>query len=99
MPPNDLDPLKRYGSPLVAVLLAVILSIMVAAMIAGQLGGTYESRATVYTVCVLWVLLGAAVMFILAHRGETAPLSLSRVLLWTATIWLWPIFLLLNLRR
>ncbi|MGH6611394.1 MAG: hypothetical protein ACRECQ_14190 [Burkholderiaceae bacterium] len=96
---DDDDPLGRYGSPLAAVLLAVVLSIMLAAMLAGQFEGTYETRATIYTGCVLWVLLGAAVIFVIAHRGEASRLSVTRVLLWTASIWLWPVFLLINRRR
>lgn len=102
MPPDN-DPLTQYGAPLAGVLIAVVLSIMVAAMAAGQLEGDYETRAFIYTGCVLWVLLGAAVMFMIAHRGEGAResgrLSVARVLLWAATIWLWPVFLLLSRRR
>ena len=90
------DPLQRYGPPLAAVVMAVILSIMLAAMLAGQFPGDYEARALVYTGCVLWVLLGAAVMFILVYRSEASRLSIARVLLWTASIWLWPVFLLLR---
>jgi hypothetical protein len=96
--PND-DPLTRYGPPLVGVILAVVLSILVAAMVAGQLEGAYEKRALVYAGFVLWVLLGAAVVFILAHRGEAGRLSIARVLLWAASIWLWPVFVLLRRRR
>ena len=59
--------------------------------------GTDEGM--VYTVLVLWVLAGAVVMFILAHRAEGGRLSPARVLLWTATIWLWPLFALLAWQR
>jgi lysylphosphatidylglycerol synthetase-like protein (DUF2156 family) len=93
--PEDNDPLVRYGAPLAAVLIAVVVSVMVAAMLAGQLEGDYSTRALVYTGMVLWVLAGAVVMFILAHRSEGGRLSPGRVLLWTATIWLWPVFALL----
>ena len=96
--PNN-DPLTRYGPPLAGVILAVVLSILVAAMVAGQVGATYEERALVYAGFVLWVVLGAAVVFILAHRGEAGRLSITRVLLWAASIWLWPVFLLLRRRR
>ena len=92
------DPLRKYGAPLAAVLIAVVLSIMLAATLAGQLDGSYETRALVYTCFVLWVLLGAAVMFVLAHRGESGRLSVGRVLVWAATIWLWPLFALLIFR-
>jgi hypothetical protein len=93
--PDENDPLVRYGAPLAAVLLAVVLSVMVAALLAGQLGGEYGDRALAYTGLVLWVLVGAVVMFILAHRSEGGRLSAGRILLWTATIWLWPVFALL----
>ncbi len=90
------DPLTRYGPPLASVLLAVVMSILVAAMMAGQIEGPYQTRALVYGGFVLWVLLGAVVVFVLAHRGEAGRLSMVRVLLWVASIWLWPIFLLLR---
>ena len=96
--PED-DPLARYGPPLVGVLLAVVLSVLVAAMVAGQIEGAYQTRALVYAGFVLWVVLGAAVVFVLTHRGEAGRLSIARVLLWAASIWLWPVFLLLRRRR
>ena len=67
--------------------------------IAGNLGGDYSTRAWIYTIAVLWVLVGAVVVFMLAHRGETKTLSVGRVLLWTASIWLWPALALRALAR
>ena len=93
--PED-DPLTRYGAPLASVIIALVVSIMVAAMMAGQIEGEYQTRAVVYTGCVLWVLLGAVVVFVRAHRGEAGRISPVRVLLWAASIWLWPLFLLLR---
>jgi hypothetical protein len=90
--PDD-DPLLKYGSPLAGVLIAIIVSMMLAATVAGQLEGDYRTRAIVYTAAVLWVLAGGAVMFLLAYRGESGRLSVGRVLLWTISIWLWPLFL------
>jgi hypothetical protein len=90
------DPLTRYGLPLASVILAVVLSVLLAAMLAGQIGGEYQTRALVYAGFVLWTLLGAVVVFMLAHRGEAGRLSIVRVLLWTASIWLWPVFLLMR---
>jgi preprotein translocase subunit SecY len=98
LPSHDDDPLQRYSAPLVAVVLAVVLSVMMAALAAGQLDGEYATRALAYTLLVLWVLAGAVVMFMLAHRAESGRLSAGRVLLWTATIWLWPLFALLAWR-
>ncbi len=96
--PED-DPLTRYGPPLAGVIIAVVLSILVAAMVAGQIEGAYQTRALVYAGFVLWVVLGAAVVFVIAHRGEAGRLSLARVLLWAASMWLWPVFLLLRRKR
>jgi peptidoglycan/LPS O-acetylase OafA/YrhL len=97
--PHDNDPLVRYGAPLAAVLLAVVLSVLVAALAAAQFGDEYSTRAAFYAGMVLWVIAGAVVMFILAHRSEGGRLSAGRVLLWTATIWLWPVFALLAWQR
>ena len=68
-------------------------------MVAGQIEGDYQQRALVYAGFVLWVFLGAAVVFMLAHRGRSGSLFDRRVLLWAASIWLWPLFLLLRRRR
>lgn len=90
----DDDPLLKFISPLAGVVLAVLLSILVSATVAGHLGGDYSTRAMIYTVAVLWVIVGAVVAFMLTHKAEQATLSLKRVLLWTASIWLWPLFAL-----
>jgi cytochrome bd-type quinol oxidase subunit 2 len=99
MPPNHEDPLLRYGSTLAAVLIAVVLSVMLAATLAGQIEGEYRTRALAYTGLVIWVLVGAVVVFLLAYKGEASRLSVARVLLWTASIWFWPALLLLRPRR
>ena len=93
------DPLNRYGPPLAGVLIAVVLSVLIAALVAGQIEGAYQTRALIYAGFVLWVVLGAAIVFVLAHRGEAGKLSSARILLWVASIWLWPIFLLLRRPR
>jgi hypothetical protein len=96
--PDD-DPLLKVISPLAGVILAVVISVMVAATVAGRIGDDYDTRAWIYTFAVLWVLVGAVVVFMLAHRGESRNLSVGRVLLWTASIWLWPVFALQALQR
>ena len=95
---ND-DPLLKFISPLAGVVLAVLLSVMVSAMVAGQIGDDYATRAWIYTASVLWVVVGAVVVFMLTHRGESKTLSVGRVLLWTASIWLWPVFALRALQQ
>jgi len=93
------DPLARYGPPLAGVIIAVIGSVLFAALMAGQINGDYQQRALVYAGFVLWVLLGAVVVFMLAHEGEAGRFSTIRILLWAASIWLWPLFVLLRRRR
>jgi hypothetical protein len=95
----DDDPLLKFISPLAGVVLAVVLSVMLSATIAGQIGEDYSTRAWIYTVTVLWVLVGAVVVFMLTRHAETATLSIKRVLLWTASIWLWPVFAMRYLPR
>ena len=95
----DDDPLLKLISPLAGVVLAVVLSVLLSATVAGNLGGDYSTRAWIYTFAVLWVLVGAVVVFVLVHRGETKTLSVGRVLLWTASIWLWPALALRALAR
>ena len=93
------DPLARYGPPLAGVIIAAALSILAAALVAGQIDGDYQRRALVYAGFVLWVILGAAIVFVLAHQGEAGRFSVARVLLWTASIWFWPLFVLLRRGR
>jgi uncharacterized membrane protein len=95
---ND-DPLLKFISPLAGVVLAVLLSVMVSAMVAGHFGFDDTAPAEIYTASVLWVVVGAVVVFMLTHRGESKTLSVGRVLLWTASIWLWPVFALRALQR
>ncbi len=95
----DDDPLVKLIPPLVGVVLAVVLSLMVAATVASQIGEDYGTRAWIYTTAVLWVLVGAVVVFMLAHRGESRRLTIGRVLLWTVSIWLWPLIALRTLPR
>ena len=90
-----MDPLARYGKPLAAVLIAVALSVFVAALIGGSLPFEYTGRAVAYLVLVLYVIVGAFVVFRLVAEGEQS-LTPARLLKWTVSLWLWP---LLALRR
>src|SRR4029450_11523160 len=95
----DEDPLLKLIPPLAGVVIAVVLSILLAAMVAGQIGDDYSTRGWIYTAAVMWVVIGAVVVFMLAHRGEAHRLSLRRVLLWTVSIWLWPLIAMRASRR
>ena len=39
------------------------------------------------------VVVGAIVLFVKVARHETRPLSVRRVLVWLASLWLWPLLL------
>jgi len=71
-----------------------VISVLVAAMIGGAMPFEYRVRAWIYTAIVLWVLVGAFVVFRLAAEGERAALTPARILKWTISLWIWPVFLL-----
>jgi hypothetical protein len=94
---HDRDPLWRLRHALAGVALALLLSVLVAAF-AGRLvgdaaGGDYGHRATVYLALLAHVVVGAVVLFARVARHETRPLSPGRVLVWFASLWLWPLLL------
>jgi membrane protease YdiL (CAAX protease family) len=95
-PSGPQDPLARHGPALAGVLLALVLSVMTAAVIGGMSPGDYHDRATVYTVLVVWLVVGAVVVFLRAAAGERSRLSIRRVLLWAVSIWLWPLIAIGN---
>lgn len=95
------DPLWKLRHALAGLALALLLSIPLAASlgvwIGGWLGDTYTARAGVYAAVLVYVVVGAVVLFVKVARHETRPLSLKRLALWLASLWLWP--LLLGRRR
>ena len=100
---HDQDPLWKLRHALVGVAIALLLSVLIAAY-AGQLigdaaGGEYGLRATIYLVLLAHVVVGAVVLFVKVARHETQPLSMRRVLVWLASLWLWPLLLLAASRR
>lgn len=90
---NRRDPLEQYAKPLAAVLIAVVISLILAAVIGGSLPFDYTGRATAYLVMLLYVIVGAFVVFkkVAAAEQSLAP---KRLLKWTASLWVWPLLLL-----
>ncbi|MBL8324207.1 MAG: hypothetical protein JNJ89_04535 [Rubrivivax sp.] len=92
------DPLWNLRYALAGVGLALLLSVPIAALVGSALGdalgGTYGWRAGVYSALLLYVVAGAFVLFAKVARHETRPLSVQRVGLWLASLWLWPGLLL-----
>ena len=93
-----MDPLTRYGKPLAAVLIALAISVPIAAFIGGSLPFEYTGRALSYLGLVLYVIVGAFVVFRLVAEGEQS-LAPGRVLKWTISLWFWPLLGALALRR
>lgn len=95
---NPQDPLWKLRHALAGVALALLLAMFTAAFagrfLGDALGGDYSARATVYTVLLLYVVIGAVVLFVKVAQHETQPLSARRVGLWFASLWVWPVLLI-----
>ena len=56
-------------------------------------GGDYGTRVAVYGALLLYVVVGAGVLFVKVAQHETRPLSLGRIGHWLMSLWLWPLLL------
>ena len=95
---NENDPLWKMRHALAGVAVALLLSVLVAAL-AGRVmgdafGGDYGTRVTVYSLLLLYLVVGAVVLFVKVAQFETRALSPGRVFTWLASLWLWPLLLL-----
>ena len=92
------DPLWKLRHAIAGVGIALLLSVLTAAMagsaVGDLLGGGYGTRVAVYGGLLLYVVVGAGVLFAKVARHETRPLTPRRVALWWASLWLWPALLL-----
>jgi len=92
------DPLYKRRHAIAGVAVALLLSVLVAALLGRLLGDafgdSYALRAGIYGGLLLYVVVGAAVLFTRVAVHEKRPLSGGRVLLWLASLWLWPLLLL-----
>jgi putative Ca2+/H+ antiporter (TMEM165/GDT1 family) len=95
---HDDDPLIRLMRPLMGVLAATFINVLIAAMIGGALPFEYTGRAWTYTGLVLYVIVGAVVVFRLTAEGER-EFSAARVVKWALSIWLWPALLAVSRGR
>jgi hypothetical protein len=91
------DPLYKLRHAIAGVALALLLSVFLAALLGRVLGDafgdSYAWRAGLYGALLLYVVVGAAVLFTRVAVHEKRPLSGGRVLLWLASLWLWPLLL------
>jgi putative Ca2+/H+ antiporter (TMEM165/GDT1 family) len=96
--PHQEDPLIRFMRPLLGVLAATFVNVIVAALLGGAMPFEYTGRAWTYTGLVLYVIVGAVVVFRLTAEGER-EFSPARVLKWAVSIWLWPALLAVSRSR
>lgn len=94
----DNDPLWRARHALAGIGLALLMSVLLAAA-AGRLlgplfGDSYGARVAVYAALLLYVVVGAVLLFVRVAAHETRTLSAGRVLRWLFSVWLWPALLL-----
>ena len=87
------------GPALAGVCIAVVLSVPAAAALASLAGDSYNARVLVYCLMLLWIVTGSIVIFRRTWRGEKRTPTLARVLLWCASIWLWPLLILFGRSR
>ncbi len=96
------DPLWKLRHAIVGVGVALVLSVLMAALagrlVGDLLGGGYGTRVAVYGGLLLYVVVGAGVLFAKVAKHETRKLTLQRVALWWASLWLWPALLLAKKR-
>lgn len=97
---HENDPLWKMRHALLGLMLALALSVPLAALLGRWLGDafgdSYGLRVAIYSGLLLYVVVGAVVLFMRVARHETQPLSLQRVMLWLASLWLWPGLLLMR---
>ncbi len=94
----DNDPLWRMRHALAGMALALLASVLLAALAGSALaplfGDSYGTRLTIYLLLLVYVIVGAVLLFVRVARHETQPLSVGRVLRWLISLWLWPLLLL-----
>ena len=71
---------------------------MIAALLGRWIGDaiadSYGLRAGLYSGLLLYVVVGAVLLFVRVAQHETRPLTAGRVGMWLASLWLWPVLLL-----
>jgi uncharacterized membrane protein YeaQ/YmgE (transglycosylase-associated protein family) len=91
------DPLYKLRHALAGMALALLLAIVAASLVGRMLGdwfgGGYGARTAVYVVLLMYAVVGACVLFVKVAQHETRPLSVQRVALWFASLWVWPLLL------
>ncbi len=97
------DPLWNLRHAIAGVALALLLAVLIAALAGAFLGDlfgdSYGARVGFYSALLLYVVIGAGVLFVKVAQHEKQPLSAGRVLKWLASLWLWPLLLVASSGR
>lgn len=97
------DPLWNLRHAIAGVAVALLLSVPIAALLGAALGDwigdSYAWRAGLYGALLLYVVVGAGVLFAKVAQHERRALSVARVGVWLASLWLWPALLFAAARR
>lgn len=91
------DPLWKLRHAIAGVAIALLISVPLAAL-AGRVlgdvfGDSYGTRVAIYAALLLYLVVGAGVLFVRVAQHEKRALSPLRVALWLASLWLWPALL------
>ncbi len=70
---------------------------LLGAWLGDLIGGDYGTRVAVYGAALVYVVVGAGVLFVKVAQHETQALSARRVALWFISLWLWPALLVARL--
>jgi 4-amino-4-deoxy-L-arabinose transferase-like glycosyltransferase len=91
---HENDPLWALRHALLGLALSLLMSVPIAALLGSWIGDTlgdsYNTRVAVYGVLLLYVLVGAVVLFVRVAQHEKKPLSVPRLGVWLLSLWLWP---------
>ena len=101
---HENDPLWKLRHAITGVALALLLAVLTAAVAGAWLGDrlaspSYGARVAAYSALLLYVVVGAGVLFAKVARFETRRVTARRVLLWWLSLWAWPALLLAVRRR
>jgi hypothetical protein len=91
------DPLAELGPALACALIAQVVSVLLAAVFAAQVPGGYRVRSCVFLAALLWSVAGTVLLLIRTAGGskgsDAKQIRFSRIALWVASSWVWPILL------
>lgn len=77
----------------VCAAIVAVLCVPIAAFLA-SFGQTYNERALVYCVVLLWGVAGAIAVFSLTWRNTSGQISVGLMIKWVVSAFLWPLLLI-----